>query len=46
MLEGKSLLDYTNLFSPNECEKNETKTKISVINRYKKGGDTIWVKVT
>ena len=22
MLKGKSLLDYTNLFSPNECEKN------------------------
>ena len=23
MLKGKSLLDYTNLFSPNECEKND-----------------------
>ena len=23
MLEGKSLLDYTNLFSPNEYEKND-----------------------
>ena len=23
MLKGKSLLDYTNLFSPNEYEKNE-----------------------
>ena len=21
MLKGKSLLDYTNLFSPNDCEK-------------------------
>ena len=24
-LEGKSLLDYTNLFSPNEYEKNDKK---------------------
>ena len=24
MLQGKSLLDYTNLFSPNEYEKNDT----------------------
>ena len=23
MLKGKSLLDYTNLFSPNEYEKND-----------------------
>ena len=23
MLKGKTLLDYTNLFSPNECEKND-----------------------
>ena len=23
MLKDKSLLDYTNLFSPNECEKND-----------------------
>ena len=23
VLEGKNLLDYTNLFSPNECEKND-----------------------
>ena len=23
MLKGKSLLDYTNLFSPNDCEKND-----------------------
>ena len=23
MLKGKRLLDYTNLFSPNECEKND-----------------------
>ena len=23
MLAGKSLLDYTNLFSPNECKKND-----------------------
>ena len=23
MLKGKSLLDNTNLFSPNECEKND-----------------------
>ena len=23
MLKGKSLLDYTNLFSPNQYEKNE-----------------------
>ena len=23
MLEGKSLLEYTNLFSPNEYKKNE-----------------------
>ena len=23
MLKGKSLLDYTNLFSPNEIEKND-----------------------
>ena len=23
MLEGKSLLDYTSLFSSNECEKND-----------------------
>ena len=23
MLKGKSLLDYNNLFSPNECEKND-----------------------
>ena len=27
MLEGKSLLDYTNLFSPNEFEKNKNNTK-------------------
>ena len=26
MLKGKSLLDYTNLFSPNEYEKNDTMT--------------------
>ena len=24
MLKGKSLLDYTNLFSPNDYEKNDT----------------------
>ena len=23
MLKGKSVLDYTNLFSPNDCEKND-----------------------
>ena len=23
MLKGKNLLDYTNLFSPNICEKND-----------------------
>ena len=23
MLKGKSLLDYTNLFSPDDCEKND-----------------------
>ena len=23
MLRGKSLLNYTDLFSPNECEKND-----------------------
>ena len=23
MLKGKSLLDYTNFFSPNDCEKND-----------------------
>ena len=26
MLEGKSFLDYTNLFSPNEYEKNDKTT--------------------
>ena len=28
MLEDKSLLDYTNLFFPNEFHKNENNTKI------------------
>ena len=23
MQKGKSLIDYTNLFSPNDCEKND-----------------------
>ena len=23
MLKGKSILEYTNLFSPNECKKND-----------------------
>ena len=27
MLEDKSLLDYTNLFFPNEFDKNENNTK-------------------
>ena len=27
-LKGKSLLEYTNLFSPNECEKITNNTKI------------------
>ena len=33
MLEGKSLLDYTNLFSPNEFEKNKNNTKIFSITK-------------
>ena len=28
MLKGKSLLEYTNLFSPNEYQKNENNIKI------------------
>ena len=28
MLKGKSYLDYTNLFSPNDYEKNYNMTKI------------------
>ena len=28
LLKGKSLLEYTNLFSPNECEKNDVNIKI------------------
>ena len=28
MLEDKSLLDYTNLFSPNKYERNNNNTKI------------------
>ena len=27
MLKGKSLLDYTNLFSPNDYEKNDIRLK-------------------
>ena len=29
MLKGKYLLDYTNLFSPNKCEKNDNITLIT-----------------
>ena len=38
MLKGKGLLDYTNLFPPNDYEKNdETKTKIfSIIKKIKR----------
>ena len=35
MLKGKSLLDYTNLFSPNEYEKND-KIILTVILKMKK----------
>ena len=28
LLKGKSLLEYTNLFSPNECKKNDGNIKI------------------
>ena len=28
MLKGKSLLDHTNVFSPNECKKNDNDIKI------------------
>ena len=41
MLKAKILLDYSNLFFPNECEKNDKtsffnnlKLKISYINRF------------
>ena len=38
MLKGKGLLDYTNLFPPNDYEKNDkTKTKIfSIIKKIKR----------
>ena len=32
MLKGKSLLEYTNLFSPNDYEKNE-KITLNIFNR-------------
>lgn len=43
MLKGRSLLDYSNLLSPNEYEKNDNiqlkyfqKLKISIMNRLEK----------
>ena len=35
LLKGKSLLDYTNLFSPNEYDKKDNNTKIFSINSKK-----------
>ena len=31
MLKGKSLVDYTNLFSPNECEKMIKKNNTRIL---------------
>ena len=37
MLKGQSLLDYTNLYSPNDCEKNDKIIKnILFFNRFSK----------
>ena len=36
MLKGKSLLDYTNLFYPNDYEKNDKKNKIFSITKIMK----------
>ena len=41
MLKGKTLLDYTNLFSPNDFEKNDQiikrifKNELTDVNKYK-----------
>ena len=35
VLPGKTLLDYTNLFSPNDCKKNDIKIYILKINMQK-----------
>ena len=42
MLKGKSLLDYTNLFSTNDCEKiNNTKILFYSITKWMKKSDCI-----
>ena len=35
VLKGKSLLDYTNLFSPNDYEKNDNTKIFSILKRWK-----------
>ena len=39
MIKDKSLLDYTNLFSPNECEKNDKIILKYYLNNYDRMGN-------